>query len=52
MSESFALIGDRLFAYASTVYHNSLIELAIFLCLVSLWFWTQSRVPQRSSSLL
>jgi poly-gamma-glutamate synthase PgsB/CapB len=39
MSESFALIGDRLFAYASTVYHNSLIELVIFLCLVSLWFF-------------
>ncbi len=39
MIEAIAPLADTVFAYATTVYQNSLIELAIFLALASLWFF-------------
>jgi len=35
----FAELSDQTFEYLSSVYQNSLIELAIFVTLASLWFF-------------
>ncbi len=44
MTWSFATLSSDILAYASTVYENSLIELAIFVALASAWFFCRHMV--------
>ncbi len=41
MIDTLAPLADKALVYASTVYENNLIELAIFLAAASLWFFTR-----------
>ncbi len=44
MIASFTSLADKAFAYATTVYQNSLIELGIFVALASLWFFCRHMI--------